>query len=346
MSTHAVNIVEIGEVRDHPNAHSLDIIPVGNYQAVVRKGSFKPGDKAVYVEPDYLVPTHRPEFEFLKKKGKLEHRLKAVRLRGEISHGLLIPVPDDVKETYAAFGGVKAGIDVMNDLEIKRWEPEQRLVMRGDELKYDDWPNVGAMGNQKFDVEGLKHADGWFKPGETVIVTEKVHGVNARFVFIDGKFYVGSRNRWLRSEGGHIWSRVLSVRPDIEKWCRNHPGVILYGEIYGKVQSLRYGLDNDIDFVAFAALDAGGSEAFVDTEHLFGSFAAYDILHVPVLYKGAFNLTVLKDIAERDSIVAENNRLLKHMMEGVVIAPITERWEGGQRVCVKLISDRYWEFND
>jgi hypothetical protein len=34
------------------------------------------------------------------------------------------------------------------------------------------------------------------------------------------------------------------------------------------------------------------------------------------------------------------------MMEGVVITPVTERWEGGQRACVKLISDRYWEFND
>lgn len=345
MSTHAVNIVEIGEVREHPNAHSLDIIPIGNYQAVVRKGSFKPGDKAVYIEPDYVVPTYRPEFEFLKKKGKLDHRLKAVRLRGEISHGLLIPVPDDVRETYAAFDGLRAGVNVIHDLEIKRWEPEQRLVMRGDELKYDDWPNVGAMGNQKFDVEGLKHADGWFKPGETVIVTEKVHGANARFVFSDGKFYVGSRNRWLKPEGDHIWSKILSVRPDIEKWCRNLPNSILYGEIYGKVQSLRYGIDNDIDFVAFAAYSPM-FESFADSENLFASLAVYDIPHAPVLYKGPFDLAVIKDIAERDSIVAEGNGLFQHMMEGVVITPVTERWEGGQRVCVKLISDRYWEFND
>lgn len=345
MSTHAVNVVEIGEVREHPNAHSLNIIPIGNYQAVVRKGSFKVGDKAVYVEPDYLVPTYREEFQFLAKPGKEQHRLKAVRLRGEISHGLLIPVPDDVRATYAAFGGVKAGIDVMNDLEIKRWEPEQRFVTKGDELKYDDWPNVGTLGNQKFDVEGIKHADGWFRPGETVIVTEKVHGANARFVFIDGEFYVGSRNRWLKSEGDHIWSRILSVRPDIERWCRNHEGTILYGEIYGKVQSLHYGLDNAIDFVAFACCTPA-FESYVDSEALYGSFATYDIQHAPVIYKGPFDLTAIKDIAERDSIVAEGNGLLKHMMEGVVITPVTERWESGQRVCVKLISNRYWEFND
>lgn len=345
MSTHTVNVVRIDEVRTHPNADSLDIIPVGNYQTVVRKGTFEVGDKAVYIEPDYVVPTHREEFAFLAKNGKSEHRLKAIRLRGEISHGLLIPVPADVKETYAAFGGVFVGDNVMNELEIKRWEPEQHFVMRGDELKYDDWPNVGALGNQKFDVEGLKHADGWFKPGETVIVTEKIHGANARFVSIDGKFYVGSRNRWLKTEGDHIWSKVLSVRPDIEKWCRTHEGVILYGEIYGKVQSLRYGLNNDIDFMAFACFSSA-AESYVDSEALFGSLATYDIQHVPILYKGPFGLTAIKDIAERDSMVAESSGLLNHMMEGVVIVPVTERWGSGQRVCVKLISNRYWEFND
>lgn len=266
-------------------------------------------------------------------------------MRGEISHGLLIPVPADVKETYAAFGGVFVGDNVMNELEIKRWEPEQHFVMRGDELKYDDWPNVGALGNQKFDVEGLKHADGWFKPGETVIVTEKIHGANARYVWLDDRLYVGSRNRWLKVEGNHIWSRVLSVRPDIEKWCREHPGTILYGEIYGKVQSLKYGIDNDIDFIAFAAYDTVHG-TYVDSENLFSSMFRYDMDHVPVLYKGPFIQDVFDEIKERDSILAEMHGLFRHMMEGVVITPVTERWEGGQRACVKLISDRYWEFND
>lgn len=345
MSTHAVNVVEIDEVREHPNAHSLDIIPIGEFQAVVQKGAFKPGDKAVYVEPDYMVPTYREEFQFLAKPGKEHHRLKARRLRGEISHGLLIPVPDDIKATYSAFGGVKAGIDVMNDLEIKRWEPEQRFITRGDELKYDDWPAVGALGNQKFDVEGWRYHDLFFRPGETVLVTEKVHGANARYVWADEKLYVGSRNRWLKVEGDHIWSRVLSVRPDIEKWCREHPDVILYGEIYGKVQSLRYGLDNDIDFIAFAAFNTR-FENYVDSENLFSSLFKYDIEHVPILYKGRFDLETLNDIKERDSIVAETHGLFQHMMEGVVIVPVTERWEGGQRACVKMISNRYWEFND
>jgi RNA ligase (TIGR02306 family) len=345
MSTHYVNVIEVSEIREHPNAHSLDIIPVGNFQAVVRKGTFQIGDKAVYIEPDYVVPTYRKEFEFLAKPNKQEHRLKAVRLRGEISHGLLIPVPDDVRADYAIYGGVGVGDNLMNDLEIKRWEPEQRLVMSGDVLSYGDWPAVDHIGKQKFDVEGWRYHDLFFKPGETVIVTEKVHGANARYVWLDDRLYVGSRNRWLKVEGNHIWSRVLSVRPDIEKWCREHPGTILYGEIYGKVQSLKYGIENDIDFIAFAAYDTVHG-TYVDSENLFSSMFRYDMDHVPILYKGPFIQDVFDEIKERDSILAEIRGLLKHMMEGVVITPVTERWEGGQRACVKLISDRYWEFID
>lgn len=38
MSTHSVNIIEIAEVRRHQNAERLEIVPVGGWQAVVKKG--------------------------------------------------------------------------------------------------------------------------------------------------------------------------------------------------------------------------------------------------------------------------------------------------------------------
>ena len=348
MSEHSVNVVKITNLRQHPNADALDIINIGQYQAVVRRETFALGDLAVYIEPDYVVPTHREEFAFLARPNKIAHRLKAVRLRGEISHGLLIPIPADIKEIYAAFGGVKEGDDLMNDLEIKRWEPEQRLVMRADQVSHEDWPDVGAYGRQKFDVEGMKKAEDWFTHGEPVLVTEKVHGANARYVFIDGKFYVGSRSQWLKPEGEHPWARVLSVRPDIERWCRNHPSTILYGEVYGKVQSLKYGLPNDVDFIAFAAWSALYGD-WADLEMLFSSFSTYDLVHVPVLYKGPFTMEAINAIKERDSVVAQERGITDHMMEGVVITPVSERWAGrayDQRCVAKVISDRYWELKD
>ena len=47
MSTHAVNVIGIDEVRPHPNAERLEIIPVGGWQAVAKKGQFTVGDRAV-----------------------------------------------------------------------------------------------------------------------------------------------------------------------------------------------------------------------------------------------------------------------------------------------------------
>lgn len=348
MSEHSVNIIAIDNVRAHPNANALDIINVGEFQTVVRKGAFAVGDLAVYIEPDYVVPLYRDEFAFLAKGVKTTHRLKAIRLRGEISHGLLIPVPPDIKETYATFGGVYAGLNIMNDLEIKRWEPEQRLVTRGDVVEFKDWPNVGAYGIQKFDVEGMKKAADWFTPGESVIVTEKVHGANARYVFTDDTFYIGSRGQWLKPDDTHIWGRAAHRRPDIEQWCRDHPNIILYGEVYGKVQSLKYGLDNDVDFIAFAALNTLFDE-WINVDRLLASLDKYDIPHVPVLYSGPFDMDIINAVKERDSVVAAAHGVTDQMMEGVVISPMYERWAGrgsDQRCIAKVISNRYWEFND
>lgn len=178
MSTHRVDIIEIKEVRPHSNAERLEIIPVGGWQAVSKKGQFLPGDRAVYIQPDYTVPTSRPEFAFLAKEGRDRHRLKAVRLRGVLSYGLLIPVPEEL-----ASRGI--GDDVMADLGIERYDPP--VVMAGaEDLPQDQWPNVYA---SKFDVESLQNYPNVIQDGEPVIVTEKIHGcllADARISMADG----------------------------------------------------------------------------------------------------------------------------------------------------------------
>ncbi len=331
MSTHAVNVIEIAEVRPHPNAERLEIVPVGGWQAVVKKGQFAAGDRAVYIEPDYTVPTERPDFAFLAKPGRERHRLKAVRLRGELSYGLLIPVPPDV-------ASAPVGANVMADLGIARWEPEVKLTM-ADELPQDQWPATFA---PKFDVESYEKFPHVIADGEPVIVTEKVHGANARYVFVDGVFHQGSRQRWLIPDGGHIWARAAAHNPAIRAWCEAHPSAVLYGEVYGNVQSLTYGLGKgDVRFIAFAASIAG---QWMDQGSLFKDLARADVPHCPVLHAGPFDHDFVKRVAELDSEVAASPG---HMMEGVVIVPERERFHASiGRVAVKHISNRYWELND
>lgn len=323
MSTHRVDIIEIKEVRPHSNADRLEIIPVGGWQAVSKKGQFSPGDRAVYIQPDYTVPTSRPEFAFLAKEGRDRHRLKAVRLRGVLSYGLLIPVPEEL-----ASRGV--GDDVMADLGIERYEPP--IVMAGaDDLPQDQWPNAYA---SKFDVENLQNYPSVIHEGEPVIVTEKIHGANARYLFQDGVFYMGSRTRWLRPDANHAWCRAASRI--IEAWCQNHEGVVLYGEVYGSVQSLKYGLgQGHVEFRAFAASEKG---EWWDIGRLHDDET---LPTVPILFRGPYSDAVL-DLAEHDSTVP--GAPSGHMREGIVIVPERERRdETIGRVALKHISNRYWE---
>lgn len=326
MSTHNVQVVEIREVRPHDNAERLEIIPVGGWQAVVKKGMFKVGDRAVYIEPDYTVPTTRPEFSFLAKDGKDRHRLKAVRLRGVLSYGLLIPVPDEL-------AGVPVSANVMEELGIERYEPPVTSA-GADDLPADQWPEVYS---SKFDIESLQNHPGLFRDGESVIITEKIHGANARYVFSGDAFYIGSRTRWLKPDVNHIWKRAADRTPELEEFCRRFPGLVVYGEIYGSVQSLKYGAAlGEVHFRAFAALDKG---RWCDMGALFGLFDLHKVPTAPILYEGPFSEAVVKAIAEADSKLCDGQ-----MMEGVVITPVMDRRDDAiGRVALKHISARYWE---
>lgn len=326
MSSHAVNVVEITAILPHANAERLEIVPVNGWQAVVKKGQFSVGDRAVYIEPDYTVPTNRPEFSFLAKEGRDRHRLKAVRLRGVLSYGLLIPVPDDLKDR-------EPGADVMAELGIERYEPPVKMA-HSDELPEAEWPATYA---PKFDVENLKKFPAVLQPGEPVIVTEKIHGANARYLFSRGIFYIGSRSNWLKPDVLHPWKRAADTDPRIQAWCEAHPGVVLYGEIYGAVQSLKYGVrQGEVRFAAFAALCAG------EWQDIGGLIADETLPAVPVVYRGPYDIEAIAALAEDDSTVPGAG--VGHMREGVVIVPERERRDAEiGRVALKLISNRYWE---
>lgn len=330
MSTHAVKIIEIDEIRPHENADRLCIVPVGGWSCVVGKEQFKQGSRAIYIEPDYLVPLDRPEFAFLRKpdSNKSDHRLKAIRLRGVVSFGLLIPVPEHL-------AGRETNDNVMDDLGIRRYEPPVQ-ESGADDLPFDQCPKIYA---SKFDVENLLSYEGVFEEGEEVIVTEKIHGANARYLFTEGTFFMGSRTRWLRPDLNHIWKRAADAAPAIEAFCRAFQDRTLYGEVFGSVQELRYGRDKGkVSFAAFAASHSGN---WMDIPALRGWLAEYNVPAAPLLYRGSYDRAKIAELAEGDSKVTGCPS--GQIMEGVVITPETERRDDRLgRVALKLISNRYW----
>lgn len=321
MSKHSVNVVEITDVRPHPNADRLELIQVGNYTCVVPKGQFAPGSLAAYVEPDYVVP-ETPQFAFLGARPK-DRRIGAKKLRGIWSEGLLTAAP----------AGANVGDDVMAALGIERWEPPEPgqpgwMGVKGPPLGCIESVPEFIKGVPKYDLENLKKYRDVLTPGELVLVTEKLHGTNARYVWHNGRMFCGSRTQWRKEDPPNVYWGALKQNTWIEQWCMDNPNVVLCGEIFGAVQDLRYGAqDKEYMFAAFDLWDPYGGFRFpdgLDREQV-----------VPVLGEVEFDYEQLKEWAENDSYFGG-------IREGLVVQPVCEREHPDVgRVKLKLVSNRY-----
>ena len=333
MSTHKIEIIEIGEVLPHPNADLLEITHIWGWQCCIGKWQFKTGDKAVYVPPDFCVPLSRPEFAFLKKvDGKTQERIRVRRFRGHLSQGLLISIPPELS-------GLPVGENVIEQLGIERYEPPIPKSTYG---QYVSAPS--GLYCPKFDVENFQRYHRLFVPGEPVAITEKIHGGNSRFCLAKNKDdqvvqFCGSRTNWMEEDEKNIWWMSFRQNPAIGDWCQKNPEKILYGEVFGQVQSLKYGAKtNDIFFVAFAILD---KQRWLDFQEFLDSVNSIPGLKTPpLLYRGPFDLAIAEKLAEGDSQWPGAN----HMAEGVVVLPEHERFDSEiGRVMLKLVSNRYLE---
>lgn len=253
MSNHEVLVVEIVEVKKHPNADALEIVKVSgyDYSIISKMGEFKVGDLGVFVEPDYMVPTDHENFSFLKSGNRCKHRITVRKLRGIWSEGLLFKAPE----------GVAVGDNVMDRYGITRWEPPPSKSFgwgaEGAALKsglQDPEPVIpGVHKIPHYGLENYKKHSNVIKEGEEVFYTTKIHGSSGRYVFWDGKMHCGSRTTWKKNtkglkysfthpETGEVierdapacsWWDLLETNPWIEEWCKANPGIILYGEVFG-----------------------------------------------------------------------------------------------------------------
>lgn len=324
MSEHKIEIVELGDVVPHPNADRLDVVTIWGWKCAVSRGQFKCGDAAIYVPPDFVVPLSRTEFAFLGDGTKPTKRITVKRLRGELSQGLVIPVPSDIAH-------LPVGADVMEQMGISRYEPPLQLQFGGDFV-------TGPSGfySPKFDVENYQRWPDVIPAGEAVVITEKIHGASARYLYHDGQQWCGSRTNWRAEKDGCPWWTAFKKKLAIGNWCEAHPGQILHGEVFGNVQDLRYGAaKSDIYFAAFAVLD---KQTWMDWADIEASCADAGVPTVPVLFRGPFDPSAALAMAELDSVWPG----AAHEREGVVVVPSHERRDDRiGRVILKMVSNRY-----
>lgn len=180
-------------IRPIDGADRIELAEVDGWKCVIKKGEFRPGDLVIYCEIDSFLPI-REEFEFLRKSsykrmGDQEgFRLRTVKLRGQISQGLLLAATV-VGRT------VELGEDVTDELGIVKYEAPIPACLNGQVL--GGFPAWIA----KTDEERIQNLAEEYPSylGTEFYVSEKVDGTSFTAYLHDGSFGVCGRN-WCYAE--------------------------------------------------------------------------------------------------------------------------------------------------
>lgn len=299
-SLSSIIIFRIEKLEKHPNADALDITEAFGCPVICKRGSYKEGDLAAFVPVDMIAP-ETAEFEFLGSS----KRIKAKKLRGIFSMGLLVKAPQ----------GTNIGDDITDLLGFKKYEPELTISIgggnstpspRGGDIKYTD-------------IESLRRYKDVLN-SEQVVVTEKLHGANARFCYQNEELIIGSHHRWIFPDEHSEWNKI-AVKLDLKEKLKRFSNHIFFGELYGVVQKgFPYGLKSpNLMFFDIFNIDTG---KYLDWNNVVDICQSIELKVVPILYQGEYQgFEQIKRFAEGPSTLDET-----HIREGFVIRTTTEKW--------------------
>lgn len=108
----------VNEIRPIENADAIECVIILGWTVVAKKGEFKVGDKCVFFEIDSILPNEE-KYSFLDYKEEYNgYRLKTVRLRGQLSQGLVLPI-----NAFNLEEDLEVGTDLTERLQIIKYEP-------------------------------------------------------------------------------------------------------------------------------------------------------------------------------------------------------------------------------
>ena len=325
------SVVKIVDIQPISGADAIMVASVKGWKVVVKKDEYKVGDLAVYYEIDSFLPV-RPQFEFLRKSsfkrmGSSEgFRLKTIKLRGQISQGLLTPIPEGISNP-------KEGDDLTEALGIVKYEPPIPAQLAG-KIK-GTFPSFIPK-TEEIRIQNFESEVGFSPVGERAYVTEKLDGTSFTCYFNNGVFGVCGRN-WELSEtdDNSLWrmAKVLELKDKMTKHGKN---IALQGELIGAgINGNLYGMsDHKLFFFTGYDIDKGRRMFFDELEWvLFG----LQLQMVPVLEKYGFVIPNENNIVDYMLKYAEGKSVLNMEVdrEGVVVRGLEKEFS------FKAISNTY-----
>ncbi|MET7943660.1 RNA ligase (ATP) [Streptomyces sp. NPDC005302] len=345
MSTLRVT-AEVLTVHEHPNADALELAQVGLYRAVVAKGAFRTGEYAVYIPEQSVLPTALIEELGLTGRlaGSAADRVRAVRLRGELSQGIVCR-PKALADTDLARAAAE-GTDFARTLGIVKWVPPVPPTMDGD---VESAPGLLPW----VDIENIQRYPDIFTEGEPIVLTEKLHGSACLLTYLadEDRVHVsskgfGAKSLALKENPRNLYWRAVRGHgvPEAAARLAGRLGarrVGIFGEVYGAgVQDLSYGADGRREAIGYAVFDVSaeidGEVRWLDAAELL----AGELPLVPRLYEGPYAVGRVLEIASGRETVSGREL---HLREGVVIRPAAERYSPvtGGRAVAKAVSPAY-----
>lgn len=359
----------VNEIRPIEGADNIELAVVGGWNCITKKGEYNIGDVAIIATTDAVIPpTLSDEMgvtTYLRKGG----RVRTVKLRGVYSECLIIPHKFLHGRTTMGDWDLGDGSDCMHIFEIVKFEPPVKMVQlaNGRKVRYQDNPNFHVY----YKFPNLKNVPGMFTEEDTVEITRKIHGTNARYgivkknklsfidkvkkffrladKWIDYEFVVGSHNVEKGSDSNgfydtNVWYEIekkYNIKQKLWDYVKDElydvvigDGITLYGEIYGAgiQKGYDYGL-KEIEFAGFDVKENGEYLSPINSKLLIKNIL--DLPYVEILHFGNWSQEI------QDKFVFNNNIVgTKVPEEGIVIKHHT----GAREKVAKVINPDYLIF--
>ena len=330
----------ISKVEEHDNADSLDIVTVGGWKCIVRKGDFKEGDLCVYFEIDSEFP-EQDVFTSIAPLKANKMRLKSVRLRGKLSQGLCLPLDilnSDYIENKKDLSSWSSKDDVTEYLGIKKYE--KPISIYDGETK-GHFPSFFPKTDQpriQSNIELLDEIDGL-----ECVITDKYDGTSFSAYYKDGEVGICKRNFEIRfgeekKSAYQVIFEKYNLKRKLEAYGQN---IVIQGELCGpKIQQNKLNLKENELFV-FDIFD-------IDKQKYYNPFPFYAVCSTFGLKM--VNTFKKSHVFSKDTTVEELLELAKgnyvesgKTKEGIVINPLKEKHSEhlGKRLSFKVINNDF-----
>ena len=358
MSSLIVRISEVKEIKPHTNSDGLMLAIVDAWQVVVRKGELNVGDLVVNFPADSVLPiTLSDRLNVTKYLSR--QRVKAIRLRGEYSNSLAIPISE-----FPEFQDKAVGENVADLLGVSKYEPPM-------DLSSGDMETPHPAFHLYTEIENFRNFPDLIPDDVEVIVTEKIHGTSDRVGLIDVEmvdvdddkksgvsvetFMAGSHKTrkkfievmnmkanlyWHPLSGPAVRDMLVAIKHEYKA-----KAVILFSEVYGWVQDLKYGCAKGQ--ITYAAFDISVDGKYLSYEDFVKWTAQYPVKVVPIVTRikmGDLKKEGLDKYAEGNTFICRDKEeaAVPQMREGIVIKPAKEMWDPAVgRVILKYLSNEY-----